>query len=427
MPRSFVQNLIASPFLRNVSVLTLGTLIAQLIPFLVLPLYTRLFNPEIFALQALLQVGMLFFAPLATGYYEWAMPSARHPREARALATVSVVMAAALCLLATAILLLFHARIALAFHLEALGGWIYAYPLIIFATAMSSVANYWLVRMGRFSRQATNRMVLTASVAIIALVLGGLGYRQGLLVGFVGGAVIGGVWAMAQAWHAGLRMEWKLPPRYFWQIFKTYREFPLFGSIPSAINNLAAQVPLLIITATYTLSIAGHYAVARALLSSGVGLISVAVGQVLLKQFSDRLHAGQPLWPYYRMVSLWVCATGLGLTLAVYAIGPWFFRTYLGAGWSDSAEIIRMLSLNLLFWLLGPAMAMAVVAIRKLRMIALWQLLYGTMAIALLLFRDLPFHDFMHRVVLVEAIAYALYFALMSWTVWRYDQRLKSA
>jgi hypothetical protein len=73
----------------------------------------------------------------------------------------------------------------------------------------------------------------------------------GLLVGFVGGALVGAIWGMAQAWRDGLRIDWQFPPRYFGTTLVEYREFPLFGSIPSAINNLAAQVPLLVITATF--------------------------------------------------------------------------------------------------------------------------------------------------------------------------------
>jgi predicted transporter len=73
--------------------------------------------------------------------------------------------------------------------------------------------------------------------------------------------------------------------------------------------------------------------------------------------------------------------------------------------------------------LLGPAVAMAAVAIKNLRIIALWQLIYGLMAVALLLFRHEAFPDFIHRVVAFEAIAYGLYFLLMALAIWRYDHR----
>lgn len=427
MIKNFIQQVVTSSFVRSVAVLTTGNLIAQMIPFLILPLYTRMYVPEMFALQALLQVGMLFLAPIATGYYEWAAPSARHQREARALATIAMGSALAVCLLSFLVIATLRDSLAAQFNLQAMGRWIYAYPVIILATATSSISNYWLLRTGNFKRQSINRVVLTAAAAIIALTLGFFHVSEGLLIGFCGGTVISAIWAIRQAYHCGLRTELHLPPRYFLKIIKQYREFPIYGGIPSAFNNLAAQVPLLIITSTYTLGMAGHYAVVRGLLSSGTGLISVCIGQVILKHFADLIHTGQPLWPYYKKISIWIFLVALVVTLGTYFVGPWFFGMYLGKNWQDSTEILRMLSINVLFWLVGPSVAMVAVAIKKLRMIALWQVIYGLMAGGLLLFRDLPFEQFMHRVVLFEAVAYALYFVIMTYTVSRYDNAQKMA
>lgn len=411
--------------MRSVAVLATGNLIAQVIPFLMLPIYARLFAPEMFALQSLLQVGMMSIVPMATGTYELAIPSPKHPREARAIATIASLLPLAVSVLALLIICLFKAPLANWFNINGLGNWIYAYPLLIFANALCGVSNYWLLRMGKFKMQSANRIMLTLSAAIIAVALGSIGVTEGLLYGLTGGMVASALWAQWQARRSGFRPEFHLPLGYFLRIMQRYREFPMFGGIPSALNNLAAQVPLLIVTAHYSLATTGHYAVARGLLSSGTGLLSVVIGQVLLKHIADRIHRGVPLWPYFRQVSLWIGLMGAALSIGTYLIGPWFFTLYLGPNWADSADIIRILSANLLFWLLGPTMAMAVVAIKQLRIVALWQVSYLAMASSLVLFGDLPFNAFMHRIVAIEIVAYMLYYALACWAIYRYDHPRK--
>ncbi|MFM9889414.1 MAG: lipopolysaccharide biosynthesis protein [Rickettsiales bacterium] len=427
MVRQLVQRVTGSGFVRSVAVLATGNLIAQAIPFLMLPIYARLFGPEMFALQSLLMVGMLTIVPMATGWYEFAIPSPKHPREARAIATIAAALPLGASLMALLIISLFKPELANWFNINGLGNWIYAYPLLIFANALCGVSNYWLLRKGQFKMQSANRIMLTACAAMIAVTLGVFGITEGLLYGLTGGMVISAVWAQWQARRSGFRPEFHLPFGYFLRVMKRYREFPLFGGFPSALNNLAAQVPLLIITAHYSLATTGHYAVARGLLSSGAGLLSAVMGQVLLKQITDRMHRGVPLWPYFRYVSSWIAVMGLALCLGTYILGPWFFTLYLGPNWADSADIIRILSANLLFWLLAPTMAMAVVAIKKLRILALWQVTYLAMASSLVLFGDLPFNAFMHRIVGIEVVAYGLYYAMAAWAIYRYDHPQKAA
>ncbi len=422
-----IQRILQSSFIRAVAVLATGSIIAQAIPLLMLPAYARLYAPDMFALQALLMMGMTFMTPMATGFYEFALPSPKHPREARAIATVALGMALCVSLLSLVLIIILRETLEHWLNLGGLGYWMYAYPALILANACISVSNYWLLRAGQFKRQSMNRIALTAAAAIIAITLGAVHVSEGLLIGFVGGTLISAVWAQAQAYHAGLRAELHLPPGYFLRVMKRYREFPLFGGLPSSLNNLAAQVPLIILTAHYTLATTGHYAVARGLLSSGVGLVSLTIGQVLLKHFADRMHEGKPLWPYFKRISLGVSLVGLALSVGTYVLGPWFFRLYLGKDWQDGGDILRVLSFNLLFWLLGPATAMAAVAVKKLRMIALWQVLYLGIASSLWLFADLPFEQFMRRIVALEAVSYALYFVLMAITVRRYDQQHKPA
>src|SRR5215471_19231021 len=77
-------------FTRSVSTLVLGTGIAQLIPFLVSPALTRLYDPHAFGVFALYASFSAIGGIAATGRYEMAILLPRRTREARTLALIAL-------------------------------------------------------------------------------------------------------------------------------------------------------------------------------------------------------------------------------------------------------------------------------------------------------------------------------------------------
>lgn len=407
----------ASAFIRNATLLSSGVILAQSIPLLTLPFFSRMFDPGFFALHGLLLMGMAVLVPIATGFYEWAIPIPRQQAQARSLATFVILLAVMLSTLLLVALKLFRDPIVDVLQLEPLGPWIIAYPTLILFTALINVANYWLLRQGKLGLQTVNRVALTGSIALFTFAFGIMNVKSGLLLGFIIGTTVAGIWAIGQAWRSNLRIRWPLPKNYTRLMLGKYREFPLFGSIPTAINNFAIYVPVLLVTSHYALDTSGHYAVTRNLLAGGLGLIAAAIGQVVLKHVAERAQKRERIWPHYlRMMGL-LLAAGFALSVGVYFVGPWFFQLYLGQGWENTAIIARMLSFNLMLWLVAPALAQTVIAMRKVKPVALWQVGYGIGACCLFFLDDRPFLEFLTLIVWFEIGAYALYLLIITYTV----------
>ena len=407
--------------IRDITILASGAALAQLIPLLALPALSRMFDPGVFAIQALLQTGIAFLLPIATGFYEFAIPIPRARRQAYALAGLVVLLSTTMAVLISVALFFGHNAIAAMLDIPTLGNWIFAYPFIIYATCLLNLSNYWLLRQGEHRLQALNRIVMAASIAAIALGCGLAGMEYGLVVGFVSGTSIGGLFALFMAYQNGLRIAVPLRTEYLRGLVHKYREFPVYGAFPAAINNLASQMPLIVIASNYSLAQSGQYAVARTLLAGGVGLLAASTGQILLKHFSAIAQRRERLWPHFQRVLGFLVAVGVTMSVGVYLLGPLIFTLYLGSGWEESAAIVRVLSFNLVLWLVAPALALVVVALRKLKGIAVWQLSYGALACCLFFFAHKPFAEFIRYVALFEALAYGLYLAIVCATMWRHD------
>jgi len=416
-----------SSFLRQFAVLASGNVFAQIIPLVMLPIFTRMFDAHVFGIQALLLIGINFMVPVSTGFYEYAIPTPRSVRRAKALATIAFSLAAAINATVLLLLCLFHTSLSHLLGIEDIGYWIFAYPLVALSASLINISNYWMLRRGKFHLQSMNKICQATAVATIVLAMGLIHVPTGLMIGFVGGLTCAATFAMIQAYRQQLRFDFSAARAYYARLIRKYYEFPVFGSIPSSINNLAAQVPVIIITAHYSLVMTGHYSVIRNLINAAMSLIAVSFGQIIIKHFTEKIHLGERLWPYFIRITGVIIALGLIASVGTFLIGPWFFQLYLGDGWDDSVDLVRMISVCMVFWLAGPALAHAAIAINRLRVIALWQVMHGMMAFGLTWFGDLPFQDFVVRVVIYESISYSLYFLIMTIAVWRHDQRQKTA
>ena len=423
MVRRLIRKTLASSFIRQSSLLAGGTIAANLITLLTLPLFTRLFPAESFGLQALMILGTMVLGGLGTGYYDWAIPTPKTKKQAAELATLALLLSVALALLAALALVVFGQSLLDVLAIGALGGWAIALPLLGLALACCNIGNYWLLRVGKVGSITQIRFVLPVTNAAVSFVLGMLGVQGGLVIGFVAGVLACGVWGLLLATRHGLAFDFRQPRAHILALAKTFREFPLYGSIPATAMLIAGQIPLLVITRAYALEATGQYAVVRAIVFSGTFMVATATGQIILKHIADATHRGEAAWPHFkRMFGLLALVGSVG-AIAVYAASPMFLRFYLGERWGDAATIAQLMAFAIPLWLLGVALASAPIALKRLKPIAAWQVGYGVVATAYLFsLTDLPFLVLVQKVMLFEIVAYALYVAVSCVTVYRHGR-----
>lgn len=422
MLKRFVARAFANSFVRHATLLASGTVAANLVTLVTLPMFSRLFSAESFGLQALLIMGTMASATIGTGYYDWAIPTPRTQKQAKELATLALGLSVALALLCMVLLLAFGQQLLEALTLGSLEAWAYALPPLGLALAAYNIGNYWLLRAGKMASLTQIRFVLPVTNALVSLILGRMGHDTGLVTGFIAGVLLSGVWSLALAMRHGLAFDVHRPRRHYASLAAKFREFPLYGSIPATAMLIAGQIPLLVITRAYALEEAGHYAVVRALLYGGTMMVATACAQIILKHIAEATNAGEKPWPHFLRMAGMLAVAGLGMGAVLYTFSPLFFRLYLGEGWGESAGIAQRMALAMPFWLVGVALASAPVGIKRLRGIAAWQLLYGLAACTLFTLTDLPFMQLVARVITFEMVAYALYIAVSAVTVYRHGR-----
>lgn len=197
----------SSSYWKDVAWLVSGTVAAQILTFLTLPIFTRLYHPTDFAVMNLFVQVVSMASVFATFRYEsFVQLPKRHADGWRVVRLVAFLGLAATVLL-TPIAWLFRDTFARWTGEPALGKWLVFVPLAAAVTSLANAFQGWMQRRGRFRRsseaEVAGKVGYAGSVFMGWLLVPG---AAGLVLGTGLGSVLGKLaWLGTGQPHAALR------------------------------------------------------------------------------------------------------------------------------------------------------------------------------------------------------------------------------
>ena len=151
-------------FLKSVGILAGGTAFAQALGVLVLPIITRLYSPEEFALFAVYTsiVGILTVAICLR--FEIAIPLPEKDEDALSLFMLSLLSNIVLTTLLTVVIFFFQESIFKFIQQPQLKPYQWLIPIGVFLAGLYSSLQYWATRKKQFSAIAQTRMTQALSI-----------------------------------------------------------------------------------------------------------------------------------------------------------------------------------------------------------------------------------------------------------------------
>jgi len=185
--KSQIHKFLNIEIVKNVSVLSIGTIGSQLIPLLFAPIIARLYSPNEFGLFAFVLGGVNIAAVVINGRYDLSVVLPRNQSQAIDLVKGSWIIGFILSALFTLILLLTRKDLA-----EFLDYQISIIECIILGLIVSNIAisqplNFYLIREKAFAQIAKNKIVKGAVLVLMTLLFGYLMLDlplNGLVYGF---------------------------------------------------------------------------------------------------------------------------------------------------------------------------------------------------------------------------------------------------
>lgn len=318
-----------------------GTTLGQIIPFLILPVLTRLYSEADFGILTAYTATSLLFARIASFKYEFAIVLEKEREAAANLVFLGLLLT--LCTtLVVAIGVVILKPLLDAWGWNEIGNYLYLVPLTVLGVGGYEVLNYWFNRQGSFKTMAGSKLVQSGAAESIKVIGGMQNWASGLVVGRVVGEMVALVY-MLSFYAKTLLADLQYASRArMWELARKHSDF-LKYSAPSAflgstmINFLYANL----FVVYFGREVLGNIGLATAYVSVALGIISRSFAQVFYKEISE-IHDRETLLKVYRKHLIRLSGVSVLLIAGAYLFPSKWVVLALGDQWTDLMDYLRI-------------------------------------------------------------------------------------
>lgn len=332
--------------LRSLSTVMSGTVVAQGLALLLLPVISRVYEPKEFGEYQVLASAVLMLLPLAGLKMEFAILRLRSSAELPSLLGLCVLLNIATALLLMLSLWVGVPVLAPASTSALWAGWML--PASFLAAGLYQTFVYLPVRDKRYFMMSASKVAQTGLFHGGAAASGWLVAAPSalwLLVWDVTSRVIGSAMIVGDLLkHQKARMRRATLAR-MWRMFRAYRRYPLYSLPGSFIGALVSSAPVFLLTSSHGVEAAGQFGMAWRAAFMPVAMLIYAVSQVVSADISQRVRSGgdsarATVVKVTRLAALIAVAPLLLVYAFAAPITPWV----LGAEWAEAGQMIAAMT-----------------------------------------------------------------------------------
>ncbi|MCT7976494.1 lipopolysaccharide biosynthesis protein [Laspinema olomoucense] len=367
-------------FSKDVLKLVSGTVFAQALSIIVSPLLTRFYSPENFGLSALFSSITTIVAVGSCLRYELSIMLPDNDEEAANLLGLSLGLVILTSTLSVPLIWFTKPLIVGWLSSEELGLYLGLVPLTVFFSGVFMALNYWNSRTKHFGRLSIARIVTSVTTVGTQLSGGYMGYRTGgVLIGAgVVGSALSSLVLGQQIWRDdGFKLRHSISMGGMISGLKRHYRFPLYDLSASLFNNISWQLPAFLLSAFFSMTTVGYYALGFRIISLPMNLIGQSISQVFFQRASVAQHdctlarTVENTFNYLVKFSLFPI---LMLTL----IGGNLFLVFFGNQWYEAGVYVQILGVWSFFWFISSPLSTVFTILEKQKKLFWIQLLIFT-------------------------------------------------
>lgn len=326
-----------SRFTTNVLKLVSGSVIAQVLGILLIPIITRLYAPEDYgAFLVFLSISSILVV-LSCLSYHFAIMLPKEDEDSANTIALCITLVCIISAISGAVFILFSGWVGEVLNMPDLSQYLIFLPVVVFLNGLFVVVNYWLSRRVRFGALATARVVNSVSSKFVQIGAGvGSASPLGLILG-----LIAGYGAALLVMLRGIQGDFSLFRKAvsldgIKRMATRYKRFPLFTSWSTVANSASLQVAPLMLASFFSPVVVGFYGMAHMVVNMPMGLIGSATGQVFFQKASEEMNRTGSVKTIVQEVHQRLVSIGIFPILILLIIGEELFALVLGAEWSPA-------------------------------------------------------------------------------------------
>jgi O-antigen/teichoic acid export membrane protein len=353
-----------SKFRRIVAQLASGTLLSQAIVLLAMPFLTRFIAPASFGGLALFSSIYAVLSGIFTLKYEQSILLPQEKENAKLLTVLTVALSFCFSMVLLFVLGYCIYRKLIDYY------WL-CLPVCTFMAAIHSSSQQWSARMSNYRAYSTS-LVLGSIVNSLTCVF--LAEISGDSIGaLVIGMMLGLLTSVAYVLFSnGIQIitdsksMWSECRRVFRQGL-IYREFPINVLPTSLAIGAASYAPPLIISAVYSASDTGHYAVATKFVLLPSIMLGVAISEAFRAEFMERIRVNGSIDIFTRALIKRIFIFGVPLAILMALVAPFAFHLVFGEKYEYSGILVRYLVTGILGMFISQSLQCIFIGLRRSR------------------------------------------------------------
>jgi len=336
-----------SEFNRNFFRLFQGTLVGQILPIIVAPIISRLFSPDQIGEFAFYSSIITICIGLVTLNIDRAIVLPANNNEAKKLIIIALKISLRLSIL-TLIVLILLKTLSFLNIIKDFQWWWFLLCIHIFILGIFQVGNYTLSRYKLFRELGKSRVYNGLSYSLLQMCsykLKSFGLVSSLFLSRFFSSINYFV-HMKKNGDLNFKVLIGLPSKFTRIekiLMKKYKDFLIFGTSITTLNNISNQLPIILLQSLYSMQSAGIYSWANRIIQMPTGLITQAVNQVFYQDVSERISEKKPILNLVQSTTKKIFFIGIIPYAILFILAPQIFGFVFGNKWILAGEYTRCL------------------------------------------------------------------------------------
>jgi O-antigen/teichoic acid export membrane protein len=299
-------------------------------------------------------------------------------------------------------------------------------PIGAFLFSSYGSLNAWLIRKKKYVAISVNKLVRRSTEGVSQVGLALLKIPNGLIYSDLIGQVANVATVAVQTRSTGLNLRQISIPKLKY-VLRKYSEFPKYNLIPALMSSSSYLLPVIFINKFFSPESAGFFDLSKLVLSIPLAFIASSLSSVLLQKVSEKYNRKESFINDLKPVIIMVGMISFAEILLIMFFGEDIFKIAFGKQWIASGSISRIMVWSFAINFIVASLSNIFVAMRRIKSYSLWQFCYFLAIISLVLFKHLPFTDFLKIYVLIEVVCYLVIGCMMIFIIYRYEAEIRKS
>ena len=336
------KKLTGNDFLKSLAVLMTGTLVAQIIGYLLAPVITRLFTPAEMGEFGIFQRFTVLLATIATARYEYALPLPKKDKHAFILFrfALKISLITILLCLATGIVFAVIKGKGIDFYLLLL-----LLIVSVFSLAFFNIGTNWSIRKKYFKKISLSKMSNSITLNTSRVIFGFLGWESlGLILSFALSLIVGAAFFVSDFLTLKFISKSSLHKLKTRVLSREYKNFPV-ASLPHSLSDHARDLFIgIILIELFSESIFGSFDHTYKMLRIPAMLIGASLSQVFFNHISGKFNDGESILPLFKKIIGYLAIFSIIPFAVIYFFGSELFTFVFGDQWFISGRLSEIMA-----------------------------------------------------------------------------------